>query len=66
MSRVVYWSTKKKLLLIIKVSIGLQKGLEWIGWVSYQFRYQISLACFKARYPKLELKDDPFTDYPED
>ncbi|RRT63030.1 hypothetical protein B296_00010733 [Ensete ventricosum] len=37
-------------------------GLE--GVISYQFRYQITLASFKARYPKLEFDEDLFTDYP--
>ncbi|RWW40594.1 hypothetical protein BHE74_00053982 [Ensete ventricosum] len=49
-----------------KAFVGFEKGLERMGLVSYQFRYQIALACFKTRYPDLELEEDLFTDYLED
>ncbi|RRT71075.1 hypothetical protein B296_00031472, partial [Ensete ventricosum] len=49
-----------------KAFVGFEKGLERMGLVSYQFRYQIALACFKTRYPDLDLEEDLFTDYLED
>ncbi|RRT69141.1 hypothetical protein B296_00010670 [Ensete ventricosum] len=34
-----------------KESFGFKFGLEKIGWVSYEYEYRVTLACFRARYP---------------
>lgn len=49
-----------------KAFVMFEKGLERMGVVLYQFGYQITLTHFKARYLKLELEEDPFTDYLDD
>lgn len=49
-----------------KVSIKFIKGLERLGVASYQFKYLIVLACFKARYPEMKLEENPFINYLED
>lgn len=49
-----------------KAFIGFRRSLERSGVVPHQFGYQIILAHFKARYPKLELVEDSFINYLED
>ncbi|RRT73824.1 hypothetical protein B296_00032085 [Ensete ventricosum] len=47
-------------------SAGFKMGLVRTGQVSYEYDYQVALARFKARYPNLEIKEDPFVLLPED
>ncbi|RRT32501.1 hypothetical protein B296_00050801 [Ensete ventricosum] len=49
-----------------KSNVGFRRCLKRSGVISYQFGYQIALTHFKLRYPKLELKKDSFTNYPDD
>ncbi|RRT47018.1 hypothetical protein B296_00011270 [Ensete ventricosum] len=37
-----------------------------MGQVSYEYEYRVALARFQARYPDLEVDNDPFTEKPED
>ncbi|RWW71110.1 hypothetical protein BHE74_00021172 [Ensete ventricosum] len=34
--------------------------------VGYKFGYQITIRCFKAKYPKLDVDKDPFVELPSD
>ncbi|RWW36594.1 hypothetical protein BHE74_00058370, partial [Ensete ventricosum] len=34
--------------------------------VTYEYGYRVALARFRARYPDLEIKEDPFASLPED
>ncbi|RWW48353.1 hypothetical protein BHE74_00045576 [Ensete ventricosum] len=49
-----------------KESEGFYSGLEHANRVVYEFRYQISLKCFKMRYPKLKIDEDPFAELTSD
>ena len=57
-----YW---EEVIIDYKASIGFKRGVERMGVILNQFEYQITLAHFKVRYPKLDLKDS-FTNYLED
>ncbi|RZS27019.1 hypothetical protein BHM03_00060451 [Ensete ventricosum] len=37
-----------------------------MGRVSYEYGYRVALTHFQERYPKLEIKDNPYTTIPED
>ncbi|RWW59683.1 hypothetical protein BHE74_00033374 [Ensete ventricosum] len=41
-------------------------GLEKMGWISYEYGYKVVLTCYLARYPQLEIEEDPYTTLPED
>ncbi|RRT38818.1 hypothetical protein B296_00053996 [Ensete ventricosum] len=56
----------KKVVADYKKLVGFEMGLVWMGQVSYEYGYQIALAGFWARYPKLEVEEDPFKILPED
>ncbi|KAJ8466035.1 hypothetical protein OPV22_028587 [Ensete ventricosum] len=49
-----------------KESLGFKEGLKRMGQVTYEYGYRVALACFHARYPDAEVKEDPFTIHPED
>ncbi|CAL9056499.1 unnamed protein product [Musa banksii] len=49
-----------------KESRGFQLGLQRTGQVTYEFGYRVALARFSARYPDLEIEEDPFVNHPED
>ncbi|RWW36176.1 hypothetical protein BHE74_00058820 [Ensete ventricosum] len=49
-----------------KARVRFWKGLDRTGHVLYQYEYQIILVCFRVRYPRLEVKEDPFIDYIKD
>ncbi|RWW16460.1 hypothetical protein GW17_00019660 [Ensete ventricosum] len=49
-----------------KQSVGFWWGLRRMGQVSYEYRYRIALARFRARYPDLEVDSDSFTEQLED
>ncbi|RZS28373.1 hypothetical protein BHM03_00061960 [Ensete ventricosum] len=48
-----------------KQSVGFRWGLRRMGQVSYEYRYRVALARFQARYPDLEIDNDPFIEQPE-
>ncbi|THU58481.1 hypothetical protein C4D60_Mb03t14740 [Musa balbisiana] len=56
----------KKLIEDYKESSGFQLGLVRSGQVTYEYRYRIALAHFKARHPGLEVEENPFGSCPED
>ncbi|THU51122.1 hypothetical protein C4D60_Mb06t27700 [Musa balbisiana] len=56
----------RKLIEAYKKSKGFELGLTQTGQVTYEYGYQIALARFRARYPDLEVAEDPFASYPED
>ncbi|THU73110.1 hypothetical protein C4D60_Mb04t19340 [Musa balbisiana] len=56
----------KKLIKDYKKSKGFELGLTRTGQVTYEYGYRIALACFRARYPDLEVAEDPFASFPED
>ncbi|RZR77214.1 hypothetical protein BHM03_00002225 [Ensete ventricosum] len=43
-----------------KQSVGFGWGLRRMGQVSYKYGYKVALAHFQARYPDLEVDNDPF------
>ncbi|RWW76658.1 hypothetical protein BHE74_00015236 [Ensete ventricosum] len=43
-----------------------ETGLVRMGRVSFEYGYQLALAWFHARYPDLEMEEDPFKLLPED
>ncbi|RWV77458.1 hypothetical protein BHE74_00039183, partial [Ensete ventricosum] len=49
-----------------KQSVGFEWGLRRMGQISYEYGYQVALACFKARHLDLEVDNDPFTEKLED
>ncbi|RZS25006.1 hypothetical protein BHM03_00058156 [Ensete ventricosum] len=49
-----------------KQLVGFEWGLRWMGQVSYEHGYRVTLAHFQARYPNLEVDNDPFTEQSED
>ncbi|RZS10766.1 hypothetical protein BHM03_00042035 [Ensete ventricosum] len=48
-----------------KKSPGFEIGLVQMGRVSLEYGYQLALAQFRARYPDLEVEEDPFKLLPE-
>ncbi|RWW02010.1 hypothetical protein GW17_00034921 [Ensete ventricosum] len=41
------------------------KPKSWrIGQVSYEYENWVTLACFRARYPQLEIEEDPYATLP--
>lgn len=51
---------REEVVIDYKASTRFKKGLERIRVILYQFGYQIALAYFKTRYPKIKLKEGPF------
>ncbi|RWW33129.1 hypothetical protein GW17_00002173 [Ensete ventricosum] len=49
-----------------KKSAGFEMSLVRTSQISYEYGYRVALALFKARYPDLEIKEDPFVLLPED
>ncbi|RWV98401.1 hypothetical protein GW17_00038758 [Ensete ventricosum] len=49
-----------------KACVRFWKGLDRTWHVLYQYEYQIILVYFRVRYPRLEVKEDPFMDYIKD
>ncbi|THU58484.1 hypothetical protein C4D60_Mb03t14770 [Musa balbisiana] len=45
-----------------KSSAGFKHGLVRLGRVTYEFRYRVAYAHFRARYTDLELESNPFVD----
>ncbi|RRT43750.1 hypothetical protein B296_00037925 [Ensete ventricosum] len=41
---------------------GFQSGLEKMGQITYEFRYQITLKHFRAKHSNLSIKEGPFAD----
>ncbi|RWW32747.1 hypothetical protein BHE74_00008528 [Ensete ventricosum] len=39
---------------------GFKMGPVRMGWVSFEYDYQLALARFHAWYPDFEMEDDPF------
>ncbi|RWV77818.1 hypothetical protein GW17_00061307, partial [Ensete ventricosum] len=56
----------KKSIKDYKESARFEWELRRMGQVSYEYGYRVTLARFQARYPDLEVDDDPFTGQPED
>lgn len=56
----------KKAIAEYKESRGFQLGLQRTGQVTYEYGYRVALARFRARYPDLEIEEDPFVNLPED
>ncbi|RRT31157.1 hypothetical protein B296_00059264 [Ensete ventricosum] len=48
-----------------KGSLGFKEGLKRMGRVTYEYGYRVALARFRARYPDVDVEEDPFTIYPE-
>lgn len=66
MSDTWYQSIEKEVITDYKVSTEFRRGRERSEVISYQFKYQIALAYLKVRYPRLELEENLFIDYPKD
>ncbi|RWW20384.1 hypothetical protein GW17_00015506 [Ensete ventricosum] len=49
-----------------KQSTRFEMGLVQTGQVSYEYGYHVTLAQFWARYPELEVEEDPFKNLLED
>ncbi|RWV78273.1 hypothetical protein GW17_00060780 [Ensete ventricosum] len=49
-----------------KESSKFKLGLQRLGQVSYEYKYQVTLAKFRAKYPNLEVEENLFTSLPED
>ncbi|RRT31912.1 hypothetical protein B296_00054504, partial [Ensete ventricosum] len=49
-----------------KELLGFKEGLKRIGRVIYEYGYRVALTRFHARYPDVEVEEDPFTIHPED
>ncbi|RRT37764.1 hypothetical protein B296_00034245 [Ensete ventricosum] len=47
-----------------KETLIFKFGLEKMGRISYKYGYQVALACFWARYPQLEIEEDPYATLP--
>ncbi|RWW61433.1 hypothetical protein BHE74_00031513 [Ensete ventricosum] len=45
---------------------GFQFEPEKMRQVTYEFKYWVLLECFRAKNPDLLVKEDPFTEWPED
>ncbi|RZR84059.1 hypothetical protein BHM03_00010836 [Ensete ventricosum] len=45
---------------------GFEMGLVRMGRVSLEYGYQLALVRFRARYPDLEVEEDPFKELSED
>ncbi|THU57027.1 hypothetical protein C4D60_Mb11t23440 [Musa balbisiana] len=56
----------RKLIEDYKKSQGFELGLTRTGQVTYEYGYRIALARFRARYPDLDVAEDPFASFPED
>ena len=56
----------KKAIAEYKESCGFQLELQRSGQATYEYGYQVALARFRARYPDLEIEDDPFDNFPGD
>ncbi|RWV77234.1 hypothetical protein BHE74_00022038 [Ensete ventricosum] len=48
-----------------KVSQGSESGLEKMGRVSYEFRYQVVLERLRGKHPKISIKQDSFAKCPD-
>ncbi|RRT40164.1 hypothetical protein B296_00042978 [Ensete ventricosum] len=48
-----------------KKSLGFEMGLVHMRQVSLEYGYQLTLAWLQARYPDIEIEEDPFTLLPE-
>ncbi|RZR94729.1 hypothetical protein BHM03_00023487 [Ensete ventricosum] len=44
-----------------KESLGFKEGLKRMSRVTYEYGYRVALARFHARYPDVEVEEDPFT-----
>ncbi|RRT75819.1 hypothetical protein B296_00010706 [Ensete ventricosum] len=49
-----------------KGSAGFKEGLKRMGRVIYEYGYRVTLARFRSLHPDSEVKEDPFTVWPED
>ncbi|RRT32023.1 hypothetical protein B296_00050369 [Ensete ventricosum] len=49
-----------------KESLGFKEGLKRMGRVTYEYRYRVALARFRARHPDVDVEEDSFTIHPED
>ncbi|RRT32936.1 hypothetical protein B296_00054813 [Ensete ventricosum] len=49
-----------------KESTGFKEGLKRMGRVTYEYGYQVALACFHTLHPDSKVEEDPFTIHPED
>ncbi|RRT65683.1 hypothetical protein B296_00010771 [Ensete ventricosum] len=49
-----------------KESAGFKEGLKRMGRVTYEYDYQVALACFCSSHQDSEVEEDPFTIRPED
>ncbi|RRT31462.1 hypothetical protein B296_00059190 [Ensete ventricosum] len=47
-------------------SLGFKEGPKRMGRVTYEYRYRVALARFRARHPDANVVEDPFTIHPED
>ena len=56
----------KKLIETYKKSSGFELGLTRMGQVIYKYGYRVALARLRARYPDLEVAEDPFSSFPKD
>ncbi|RRT31503.1 hypothetical protein B296_00056248, partial [Ensete ventricosum] len=49
-----------------KGSLGFKEGLKRMGRVTYEYGYRVAQARFRARYPDVDIEEDPFIIHPED
>ena len=49
-----------------KESKGFRCGVQRPSQVAYEFRYQVATNRFKARFPDLEVDEDPYVKLPSD
>ncbi|RWV86846.1 hypothetical protein GW17_00051217 [Ensete ventricosum] len=63
-----YWAVdqEKGMIATYKESDGFRCGLRQSGQVAYEYGYHITVGCFKPKYLKMKVEEDPFTKQPED
>ncbi|RRT82476.1 hypothetical protein B296_00000985 [Ensete ventricosum] len=49
-----------------KETLSLKFGLEKTDRMSYENGYIVTLACFRVKYPQMEIEEDTYTTLPKD
>ncbi|RWW40730.1 hypothetical protein BHE74_00053819 [Ensete ventricosum] len=55
-----------KVVTAYKASRGFELGLEKMGRVSYEYRYQVALERLRGKHPEIAIEQDPFVGCPDD
>ncbi|RWW19001.1 hypothetical protein GW17_00016977 [Ensete ventricosum] len=55
-----------KVVIAYKASRGFELGLEKMGRVNYEYRYQVALEQLRGKHPEIAIEQDPFVECPDD